>query len=201
MKKEWRIYLAFFLLVFLGLALPAVAQRGALTTSQNLGELLEEAHTVVQGYVTNARVEPHPQLRNLTTVVVTVRVGKVLKGEAGPFFTFRQYVWDVRDKYSAAGYRKAQHVLLLMTPPSEYGLSSPVGLEQGRFRLEAGPTGELVAVNGRNNLMLFRQLDSYLTRKQIRLAPQLETLARQHKSGPVRLEDLEEMIRSLAGGR
>jgi hypothetical protein len=162
---------------------------------------VEEAHTIVQGYVTNARVEPHPQLRNLTTVVVTVRVEKVLKGEAGQFFTFRQYVWDVRDKYDAAGYRKAQHVLLLLTTRSEYGLSSPVGLEQGRFRVETGPTGELVAVNGRNNLLLFSSLGQYMARNKIKLAPQLETLAREHKSGPVRLEDLEEMIRSLAGGR
>lgn len=196
-----RIHSVLFLMVCFVLAPLAVAQRGAQTISQNLGDLVGEAQTVVQGYVTNVRVEPHPQLKNLNTVVVTVRVEKVLKGEAGRSFSFRQYIWDIRDKYDAAGYKKAQRVLLLMTTPSEYGLSSPVGLEQGRFQVQSLPSGEVVAVNGRGNVMLFAKMESFLSRNKIRLAPQLEALAREHRSGPVRLQDLEDMIRSLAGGR
>lgn len=196
-----RIHSFFFSVLCLVLAPLAAAQRGALTVGQNLGDLVDEAGTIVRGYVTNVRVEPHPQLKNLATVVVTVRVEKVLKGEAGRSFTFRQYLWDVRDTYDAAGYRKAQHLLLLMTRPSEHGLSSPAGLEQGRFQVQSLPSGEAVAVNGRGNVMLFAKMESFLSRKQIRLAPQLEALAREHRSGPVPLHDLEDMIRSLAGGR
>jgi hypothetical protein len=107
------------------LAPSAAGQRGAMVLPQNLAELVDESATIVRGHIVSAQVEPHPELTNLTTVVVTVQVEATLKGEAGQTFSFRQYVWDIRDKQNAAGYRKGQHVLLLLIQASEYGLSSP----------------------------------------------------------------------------
>lgn len=83
----------------------------------------------MRGHVVSARVEPHPEFQNLRTVVVTFQVEEVLKGQADETVTFRQFIWDIRDRYNAAGYRKGQYLLLLMTKPSPYGLSSPVGLD------------------------------------------------------------------------
>ncbi len=117
------------LLMVVGAA-PLGAQRGALTLPQNLGEMADEAATIVRGRVASVRVEPHPDFPNLKTVVVTLRVDEVLKGQVGETFTFRQFIWDIRDRSNAAGYGKAQHLLLLITRPSPYGLSSPVGLER-----------------------------------------------------------------------
>ena len=73
-----------------------------------------------RGYsdVVAARVEKHPELTSLDTVVVTLRVRDTLKGEARGNFTFRQYLWDVRDTYDAAGYRKGQDFVLLLIAPA-----------------------------------------------------------------------------------
>jgi hypothetical protein len=97
---------AFALAGALLLAAPAFAQRGALTVPRNLIEMSERAADIVRGTVVSARVEKHPELTNLDTVVVTLRVREALKGGAQGSFTFRQYIWDIRDRWDAAGYRK-----------------------------------------------------------------------------------------------
>ncbi len=182
-------------------AAPFVTQRGAITVPQNLGEMMDEAATIVRGHVASVRVEPHPEFENLNTIVVTLRVDEVLKGQAGETFTFRQFIWDIRDKRDAAGYGKAQHLLLLMTKPSQYGLASPVGLEQGRFRVEQDKDGKLVAVNGHENVGLFTKLDQQMAGKGIRLPRELSAMIADHRAGPVPLADLEQLIRAVAGGK
>ena len=72
------------------------AQRGALVQSQNLGELVSRADVIVRGRVALVQVEPHPDLGNLFTVVVTLRVQEMLKGEANQTYTFRQFIWRRR---------------------------------------------------------------------------------------------------------
>ena len=59
---------------------PLLAQRGALTTRQSIDQLTDEATLIVHGHVTSAKVEPHPQLTNLMTVLVTMEVQETLKG-------------------------------------------------------------------------------------------------------------------------
>jgi hypothetical protein len=148
-RAAWRVFLTLALPFVL--SSPLYAQRGALTRSRNLGELVSQSAVILRGNVISARAEPHPDLTNLWTVVVTLQVRETLKGEAGPTFTFRQFIWDIRDRYDAAGYRKGQDLLLLMNPPTRYGLSSPAGLEQGRFRIQRDGAGRETAVNGHGN--------------------------------------------------
>ena len=78
-------------------AAPVWAQRGALTVPRNLNQLTDRATDIVRGTVVSARVEKHPEFTNLDTVVVTLRVRETLKGQAQGTFTFRQYIWDIRD--------------------------------------------------------------------------------------------------------
>lgn len=192
--------LAPFLIVSLGLLVPAAqAQRGALTIPQNLGELVQEAATIIRGHVLSARVERHPDLTNLYTVVVTLKVEETLKGQAGSTFTFRQFIWDIRDRWDAAGYRKGGEVVLLLTRPSEIGLSSPVGLEQGRFRIRRDAQGREFALNGRGNAGLFQDFDDFVTEKGFALTPAQTELVQRHRAGPLALEELESLIRTLAG--
>jgi hypothetical protein len=183
------------------MAMPAAAQRGAITRPQNLAELTEEASVVVRGQVLSSRVEAHPQYRSLTTVVVTLRVEETLKGSASRTFTFRQYVWDLRDRVSGLGYRKGQHVLLLLTAPSPIGLSSPVGLEQGRFRIARDAQGREVATNGYGNAGLLSNLGSTAERKGIALSAPQRRMATEHRRGPIALEELRGLILRFAGGR
>lgn len=189
----------FFVLAACLAASTALAQRGAMTVPRDLGQLTDRATDIVRGTVISARVEKHPQLTNLDTVVVTLRVRETLKGTASATYTFRQYVWDVRDRYDAAGYRKGQDVLLLMIAASAYGLSSPAGMQQGRFRIERDGKGREVAVNGMNNARLFNGLQETAGKRGVALSAKQASLATKQRQGPVELAELEAMIRAFAG--
>lgn len=188
------------LLIAAVLAAPAWAQQGALTVPRNLDQLTDRADVIVRGSVVSARVEKHPELYALDTVVVTLRVKQTLKGQAGDTFTFRQYIWDIRDRRNAAGYRKGQDMLLLMIAPSRYGLSSPVGLEQGRFRILRERSGREIAVNGRNNLRLFDGIGAAAAKQGIALTPKSRSLVAKHRQGPIELIELTAMIRTFGNG-
>jgi hypothetical protein len=183
------------------LMVPAVAraQRGAMTTPKSVEQMTIRAEVIVRGYVRAARVEPHPQFRNLTTVVVTLSVQETLKGRAGEQFEFRQYLWDIRDQSKAAGYRRGQELVLFLNPVSAHGLTSPVGLEQGRFRVVRDRQGGASAVNGRNNAGLFRQTKEQAEARGVRLSPRLLKSVRNVNEGPVALDDLKEIVRAFAG--
>ncbi|MFQ5812620.1 MAG: hypothetical protein ACE5I2_05445 [Anaerolineae bacterium] len=179
-------------------AQPAQTQRGALILQQNLAELVEEAETIVVGHVLSARAEKHPQFKNLNTVVVTLRVSDVWKGAPGPTFTFRQYVWDIRDVGTTLGYGKGQEVLLLLIKPSRYGLSSPAGLDQGRFRILRDRQGKRFVVNGYQNRGLFRGVSAQARQKGIDLSSGPARLVETHQRGPVALDQLKTLVQQLA---
>lgn len=188
---------ASLMLAALVFAAPSVAQRGAMTVPRNLEQLTDRASDIVRGTIVSAHVEKHPELTNLDTVVVTLRLSDTLKGSAQGTFTFRQFIWDVRDRHDAAGYRKGQELLLLMIAPSRYGLSSPAGLEQGRFRIERDRKGREIAINGTGNLKLFEGLDAN-TKSAVPLSSRQASLVAKHRKGPVGAADLAAMIRTFA---
>lgn len=175
------------------------AQRGAYTVSSDLDQMVQRAGTILRGHVITAKVEPHPQFPNLETVVVTLKVDRILKGEAGSTYTFRQYIWDARDIADAAGYRKADELLLFLNPVSQYDLTSPVGLEQGRFRIERDSTGNRYAVNGHGNAGLFEHVASKAIARGIALSLQAQNMMRR-EAGRVPLATFEEAVQALAGG-
>jgi hypothetical protein len=176
----------------------ASAQRGALTAPRSIDQLSQEAAVIVHGHVVSAKVEPHPQLRNLMTVLVTMQVEETLKGTAGKQFQFRQYIWDLRDQIDAARYGKGEDLLLMLGPVSQYGLTSPVGLQQGRFRISHDASGQAMAVNGNGNLRLFEGTEQRAQARSLKLSSRVSSLARQPKPGPVPLSDLEDAIRTFA---
>ena len=191
----------FFSTLILGFfALPyTFAQRGAMTAPQSIDQLSREATLIVHGYVTSAKVEPHPQFHNLTTVLVTMTVQETLKGSAQKSIQFRQYVWDMRDRLDAAQYGKNEELLLLLGPVSPYGLRSPAGLEQGRFRISRTTNGDVSAVNGSGNLNLFTGTEQRARARGIKLSARTTGLVRRSGAGPVPLADLEDAIRTFAG--
>jgi hypothetical protein len=180
------------------LAVPASAQSRAITLPRNLGELVTESQMVVQGRVTSVTLEPHEQLKNLMTVVVTLQVEETLKGENLKTLTFRQAVIDKRDQQQYLGYRTGQHVLLVLIKPSKFGLTSPAGMEQGRFLIEPQGAGKLSATNGFGNAGLFRGLNSQLQAKSIPVAPEVREMITKRGTGPVSLEHLKSLIRTIA---
>ncbi|OLB92281.1 MAG: hypothetical protein AUI02_08375 [Acidobacteria bacterium 13_2_20CM_2_57_12] len=189
-----------FLVLLLSLASPGHPQDGAYSAPADLDTLVQNAQTVVRGQVTSARLEPHPQFSNLQTVVVTLTVGKVLKGEATSTLTFRQYLWDDRDLPVFAGYKGAGELLLFLNPISPYGLTSPVGLEQGRFRILRDAKGNRYALNGRGNVGLFSQVASKASARGLTLSKSVTEMMKQ-PSGQVPLDAFEEAVHALIGAR
>jgi len=186
-------------LAALFLAAPAFAQRGAMTVPRSLEQMSERAADIVRGTVVSARVEKHPELSNLDTVVVTVRVRETLKGEARGNFTFRQYIWDIRDRWDAAGYRKGQDLLLVLNAPTRYGLTSPVGIEQGRFRIQRDRNGGFVALNGTGNLHLLDGVAEAAAKDGVALNARQADLVARHRGGAIELGALMAMFRAFAG--
>lgn len=188
----------FLLLLACVVAAPVWAQHGALTVPRNLDQLTDRAADIVRGTVISARVEKHPEFTNLDTVVVTLRVRETLKGAAQGTYTFRQYIWDIRDTHDAAGYRKGRDMLLLMIAPSQYGLSSPAGMDQGRFRIARDRAGREIAVNGTGNMRLFDGLRAAADKEGIALSSSQMSLVAKPRKGPVELRELTALIREFA---
>jgi hypothetical protein len=186
------------LLVMVACTAPAWAQSGALTLPRNLDQLTGRSADIVRGTVISARVEKHPEFSGLNTVVVQLQVKETLKGQASGVFTFRQYIWDIRGGKDAAGYRKGQELLLMMIEPSRFGLSSPAGLDQGRFVISRDKNGREVAVNGHGNMKLFDGISAQAVAKGIPLSARTASLVQKHVGGPVELRDLTALIRELA---
>jgi hypothetical protein len=177
------------------------AQQSARVMTRGLDEMAQSAELIVHGSVTSTKVEPHPQYKNLMTVVVTLQVEDTLKGTAGKTLTFRQYIWDVRDGKKAGGYQKGEEMLLLLGRTSQAGFRSPVGLEQGRFRIFREASGSVTAINGRANAGLFNSSEQRAQAKGIRLSAKTSSLIhrQQTAAGPIPLAELKEAVRSFAG--
>jgi hypothetical protein len=178
----------------------AFAQQGAMTVPRNLDQLADRASDIMRGTVVEARVEKHPQLTALDTVVVTLRVRDTLKGEAHGRYTFRQYLWDVRDVHDAGGYRKGQDLLLLMIAPSRLGLTSPAGMGQGRFRIVRDAAGRETAINAAGNARLFAGLGD-AGKQGVELTARQAALVAGHRGGPIAAADLAALIRAFVGDR
>lgn len=183
----------------LAVSASASAQRGAMTVPRNLDQLVDRSAVILRGQVVSAHIEKHPELDALNTVVVTLRVRESLKGDAGKTFTFRQYVWDFRDAADAAGYLKGQEFLLLMLAPSRYGLSSPAGVEQGRFRIRRDAAGRETAVNAHGNARLLDGIAEQLAKEGRLVSPSLARTVEGHRQGPIDVEELTSLIRALSG--
>lgn len=175
-----------------------IAQEEALRIHRDIADLTDEAAVIVHGTVVSSQVEPHPQFQNLNTVLVTISVADCLKGGASKSITFRQYVWDIRSITSNGGYHKGEELLLFLRAPSQYGLTSPAGLQQGRFEITRDPKGQLMAMNAEHNIGLFTNLASKARQKRTTLPQSGQKLAAQ-TSGPVQLTDLKQVVRAFAG--
>jgi hypothetical protein len=126
-----------------------------------------------------------------------MQIDDVLKGDVPREFTFRQFIWDVRSIHDGGGYRKRQELMLFLRPPSRYGLTSPAGLQQGRFVIQRDSAGDVTVVNADNNIGLFTGLPKAAQRRGATLPAAALALANK-AAGPVPLNDLKQAVRSLS---
>jgi hypothetical protein len=182
------------LLGLLALAAPAHAQ--FLYRQIGLPELAERAPIIVQGRVVEARYEGHPDYPHVSTVLVTLQVERMLRGPAGERLSFREFLPGLQARMGKRGYLVGQRLLLFLAAPSRYGLSSPLGGEQGRFHILRDQRGNDVVENDLSNAGLFRNLAPEAARAGVSLSPRQLSLAGV-KRGPVPLEDLVSVVRQF----
>jgi len=191
-RLNWTIVSALLLL----LPSAALSQGSATVARANLNYLVDNAQTIVCGNVVSTIVEPHPQFANLSTVLVTISVSKTFKGRVGTTFTFRQFLLEGKDTTGPGGYHKSEELLLFLNPTSLYGLTSPVGLEQGRFRVLRDNQGNRFALNGKGNIGLFTDVAATSSSRGVTFSPQAKAMLAT-PSGRVSLATLEQTIQAL----
>ena len=175
------------------------AQRGAITRPRDLVDLTLTANQIVQGRVVAVAVDNHSEYKNIKILSLTLALDDVLKGSAGTTVTLHQFLWDIRDISDGAGYRVGDEVLLFLNKPTSLGLTSPVGLEQGRFRVSRGDNAEYFAVNGSQNAGLFRDPIASGSLKLPKLTARSRASIQSFSHGAIPLSALKESVHLLLG--
>ncbi len=162
----------------------------------NLATLARRAAFILQGRVIEARYEAHPDYAHVPTVVVTLEVERVWRGAVGRRYTFRQFVPSPRVPVGKHGYGLGDRLVLFLPAPSQYGLSTPLGGEQGRFHVFRDLSGNSLVANEFNNAGLFRNFQEETAREGVSLSSAESRIASVVR-GPMRLEDFVSLVKKL----
>jgi hypothetical protein len=183
-------------LAILALA-PAAAPAQYIFRLANLAYLTRRAGVIVQGRVVSVRYEPLPGYSHIPTVRVTLKVEQMLRGPVGGEYTFRQMLPPLRAQASKYRYAVGQDLMLFLPMPSRYGLSSPLGHEQGTFRIRRDAQGHAFIANELNNGGLFKGVQSDAAEQGMPL-PKAQRQLSETANGPVELDRFTALVRSLA---
>ncbi len=149
---------ALFGAVYLLLAAPIWA---ASVRTVNIREMVDISATIFYGRCLSAVDSVAESGLGIRTYRFLV-LDALKNAEAGQVVEFRQ-VASIGKGVTIPGipqFHKGQELLLFMHAESKRGLTSPVGFQQGVFRAEQLPTGEVVFENGYANRNLDHQLDT-----------------------------------------
>jgi hypothetical protein len=103
-------------------------------------QIAHSAGTIFSGTVTGITRHPATRPQEVETVAITFHVERAIRGASpGTDLTVSQWMglWS-----SGQRYRVGEHLLLFLYPPSKLGLTSSVGAEIGRFRVD--PAGRVL---------------------------------------------------------
>jgi hypothetical protein len=195
-----RLPFASAFLVALALACGSIA-RAASVLPLDLDRIVGDSSVAFQGTVTDVHAERDAQTGWIVTFV-TFRVDDALKGPVGTTYTVKQIGGRLPDgeSYRVDGvpsYTVGQSYVVFLTSPSSIGLSSPVGLSQGRFSIAPGAAGAEVS-NGRD----FRELTANIPAET--LPPTARARIQRKAGGKVRslpLDEFKTLVRERMGAR
>ena len=185
----------FFLGLLLALGLAGRVQ-AASVLPLDLDRIVGDATVAFQGTVTDTRSERDAQTGWIVTYVA-FRVDDALKGPVGSTYTMKQVGGRLADgtTYRVDGvptFTPGESYVVFLTAPSSLGLSSPIGLFQGKFTIT--PEGEVG--NGRD----FREMTANIPASAI--PPNALARLQQKAGGEVRslgLDDFKQLVRQRLG--
>jgi hypothetical protein len=162
----------------------------------NLAYLSQRADVIMRGRVVKVVQEPMPGYPNIPTVAVTISVDQSLRGTTEKTYTYREVLFGMKPKTGKRAYSVGQQLLLFLPSPSQYGLSSPIGIGQGRFHIASDSGGRATVMNEHSNAGLFRDVDKAARKAGKQLtASQLRLTATER--GPVELNEFVSLVKSL----
>jgi hypothetical protein len=162
----------------------------------NLAYLSQRSDVIIQGQVTSVKHTHLAGYPNIPSVEVTLNVERSLRGLPGSAYTFREVYLGLRSRQGKQGYSVGQRLFLFLPSPSQYGLSSPIGIGQGRFFIAADSAGNAKLANENGNSGLFRDVERDAVRGGKPLTTDQRKLALTRR-GPVPLEEFVSLVRSL----
>lgn len=144
-----------FLLATLAVCLAAGTAAGAIVLRVTVEELAEKATLVIEGEVLEAKARWSDDGSTINTYV-RVRVDEVLKGQAAGEVTITcpggAVGEDKVDAHGVPGFEVGEKVVVFLWK-NKLGDLLPLGLRQGKFRLEKDPeTGKTMARNSLKGL-------------------------------------------------
>jgi hypothetical protein len=167
-----------------------------ITQPVSLAYLAQRADIIVQGRVAKVAYRSVPGYKNVPAVEVTLEVENMMRGLQRNSFAFREIFLGLRTNEGKRGYQVGQRLLLFLTSPSPYGLSSPVGIEQGRFHISYDSRSNEFIANELGNAGLFKNVTSSAAKAQVHLSSkQLSTM--KTKQGPVLLSEFVSLVGTL----
>lgn len=188
------------LLLGLLLALaPSARVHAASVLPLDLDRIVGDATIAFQGTVTDTHAELDAQSGRIVTYV-TFRVEDALKGPVGSTYKMKQVGGRLPSGESyrvdgVPGFTTGESYVVFLTGASSVGLSSPVGLAQGKFTIK--PTGGTLEVaNGRD----FREMTANIPDAAI--PPGARARLQQKAGGKVRslgLDDFKQLVRQRIG--
>jgi hypothetical protein len=193
-RRRMRLSPAAAALAIILLASPLSAQ--FMVQPVNLAYLSQRADVILQGRIIKVVEEPLPGYPNIPTVSVTVAVDQSLRGVAKKIYTFREVRIGQRPTSAKRSYGVGQRYMLFLPSPSQYGLSSPIGMGQGRFRIAPDSKGRTSVMNEHSNMGLFRDVATAAgaAGKQLTASERRLTAV---ERGPVALDEFVSLVKSL----
>jgi hypothetical protein len=188
-------------IILSSVSLRALAQVRHIT----IEEMVQSSGTIVAGRIVAVKGGQHPDYPNVDVTVVTLDIESVFRdagarvatmGKPGTRrLTFMQFGNPLTLRvHDLPRHRQGEDVFLFLYPESHYGFTSPVGGLQGKFLIETDrQTGRRVAVNGFNNIDLFRNFDA----EPLQLSSAERKLVRRTGPGAVDYDAFASLIRKL----
>jgi hypothetical protein len=187
------VWMAFLLAA--GSAFPLQAQ--FMTRQVDLPYLAQRADVIVQGKIISVQYLNLPRFRNFPAVEVTLEIENMLRGPSKQSaYTFREAILGLKTDRGKQDYSIGQRMILFLRSPSSLGLSSPIGLGQGRFHIGRNSINSETISNETGNSGLFSTVAQKTAKEGKKLTPaQLRVTST--KNGPVQLNDFISLTKNL----